>query len=166
MNGLQSDNIKIDYVYDADGTHDGTAITMLDMKGYDGCLCIVTGCGTTIDGTNYVAAFKIVSNSSSTGTGTDHTVAKCVTTDGGTTTTLTGADMYGAATATAAAGVHDRFLALDIKTDQLTAGDRYVAAVTTKGGTLPINILYVRYKGDFNYKDMAWATRYNFQYNV
>lgn len=166
-NARLSDCIKIDYTCEvAEGDHDGTAITMVDMKGWDGCLVLVlTAGGSTINATDYIANFKIVSNSASDGSGTDHDIAEAVTADGGETKTLTGADMYGAATATPAAGVNDKFLALDVRNEQLYAGDRYIAAVTVDAGTLEIVIVYIRYRGNYSYKDMLWSTRYAFQYN-
>lgn len=161
-----SDQIKVDYVYDTDGTLAATAHTRLDMRDYDGCLFMIVGADTTIDSNNYIAAFKVQSNTASTGAGSSTTICKAVTTDGGTTTTLTGADMYGTTTATVAAAYHDRLLYLDVRADQMGAGHRYLNIVTTKGGTLPIVVIAIRYKGAHNFKDMLQTTRYAFQNDV
>lgn len=159
-----SDNLEIDLAHDDDGTYDGTTVTMVDMAGYSRCLVLAMPCQTKVDATNYLAAFKIVSNSASDGSGTDHDICEAVTTSGGTTTTLTGADMYGTATATIAAGVNKKYLALEVRSEDLYPGDRYIAAKSTKGGTQSINYVYIRVP-DHAQKDALYAgTRYAFEY--
>jgi len=153
------DNIRVDSVYDADGAYDGTAQTMIDMQGWDGCLVLVLPAGTTASATHHVTGFKVVGNTSSTGGGTDNTIATAVTADGGTTTALTAADMGTSAPTT----IHNQLMALDIRNDQLTSGDRYIAAVTTGTGTYTCVVVYVRYRGHASYKDMIQATRTAFQ---
>ena len=157
------DQVKIDYFIDANGTIDGTA-DMIDMKDYDGCLIIVSSGTTTIDATNYVAHAWVISNTTAAGAGTDHIIAEAVTTDGGTTDTLTGADMYGAATA-AATSVSDKLIALDVKADQMYPGDRYICLSSTGAGTFVTHVMYIRYRGAHNFKDMFQGTRTAFQYD-
>ena len=103
----------------------------------------------------------MVSNTTSAGAGTDHDIAECVTTDGGSTKTLTAADVG----TTAPTTLHSQLLALDIKNDQMYAGDRYIGAVTTSTGTYTCVILYIRYNGAANYKDMIQSTRTAYQYD-
>ena len=158
-----SDMIKIDYVIDADGTYDGTP-DMIDMKNWDGCLVIVSSGTTTIDNTNHLTGFKVQSNTTAAGAGTDHDIVEAVTTDGGTTQTLTGADMYGTATAVATT-VSDKLMALDVRADQMFAGDRFICARTAGTGTFVTHIMYIRYNGAFSYKDMIQVTRTAFQYD-
>lgn len=159
--GRLCDNISVYSVYDADGAYDGTAQTMIDMKDFDGCCVLLLGSATTPSATHHVTGFKIVSNSASDGTGTDHDIAEAVTTDGGSTKTLTAADFGTAAPST----VGQQLMCLDIRADQMYDGDRYIAAVTTGTGTFTCNIVYIRYRGSFNYKDMIQATRTAFQYD-
>jgi len=162
-NARLCDQVKIDYVIDANGTYDGTP-NMLDMRDYDGCMIIVSSGTTTIDATNYVAAVKVISNTTAAGAGTDHEIAEAVTTDGGTTKTLTGANMYGTATA-AATTVSDKLIVMDVRADQMYAGDRYICCSTTGGGTLVTHIMYIRYNGHCSFKDMFQTTRTAFQYD-
>lgn len=159
-NARLCDSIRIDYAYDADGTYDGTA-AMIDMKDYDGCMVLVLGAATTGSATNHVKAFKVVSNTTAAGAGTDHDIAEAVTTDGGTTKTLTVADFGTVAPST----LGSQMLCLDVKADQMYAGDRYIGAVTTGTGTFTCVIVYIRYRGNFSFKDMFQATRTAFQYD-
>ena len=162
-NGRLCDCVKFDYVIDANGSYDGTG-DMLDMKDYDGCCVVVSSGTTTIDATNYIANVVIISNTTAVGGGTDHEICEAVTTDGGTTKTLTGPDMYGTATA-AATTVSDKLIVLDVRADQMYAGDRYICCSTTGGGTLVTHIMYIRYRGAFSFKDMFQGTRTAFQYD-
>ncbi len=156
-----SDSIKIDTIADADGAFDGTSGTMLDMRDFDGMACFIIGTTVPAEGTNFLKTFKLVGNSQSNGGGTDNDIMSAVTTEGGSTETLAAAD-YGTAVNTAH---HDQMVMLDMKADQMTAGDRFVAAVTTGSGTWPMVIIYVRYNGTFSTKDMFQATRTAFQLN-
>ena len=161
-NARLCDCIRVDSVYDANGTYDGTADTaMLDMLEWDGCAVLVLPAATAASATNVITAFKIVSNSGATGGGTDHDIAEAVTTDGGTTKTLAAADM-GASAGTA---IHNQLLCLDIRADQMYAGDRYIAAMLTATGTYTCTVVYIRYRGSFSFKDMIQTTRTAFQYD-
>lgn len=160
-NARLCDQIKIDHVYDANGAYDGTA-SMIDMTGYDGCLVLVLGAATVPSATHHITGFKVVSNTTAAGAGTDHDIAEAVTTDGGSTKTLTAADMGTAAMTTQG---DTGILCLDVRSDQMYAGDSYIGAVTTGTGTFTCHIIYIRYRGNFNYKDMFQATRTAFQYD-
>jgi hypothetical protein len=160
-NARLCDQIRIDTIYDANGTHDGTTPTMLDMKDYDACCVLVVPAATTADATHHITGFKVVSNTTAAGAGTDHDIAEAVTTDGGTTQTLTQADMGTSAPTT----LHSQLMALDIRADQMYAGDRYIGAVLAATGTYTCNIVYIRYRGHNNYKDMFQTTRTAFQYD-
>lgn len=161
-NARLCDCIYVKSVYDTDGAYDGTAQTMHDMRDWDGCLVLLLPAATTASATHHITGFKIVSNTSSTGGGTDHDIAEAVTTDGGTTKTLAAADVGTSAPTT----VHNQLLALDIRADQMYAGDRYIAAVTTKTGTYTCVICYIFYRGNYTYKDLIQAgTRTAFQYD-
>lgn len=154
------DQIRVDHIYDADGTYDGTAGAMdIDMQGWDGCLVMVFGQVSVADGTDHLVAFKVISNSASDGTGTDTDLADAVTTDGGTTTTLTEVN-YGTVAPTT---LNSQFYALDIRADQMPQGDRYIGASTTKAGTFEIDIVYIRYNGDHAFKGVQQATQVQFQ---
>lgn len=155
-----NDATRIDHVYDADGTYDGTATAMdIDMQGFDSCLVTLYGTSVTADGSNFVSGFKITSNSESDGSGTDTDIAETTTTEGGTTIVLAAAD-YGTAVNTA---VNSQALHLDIRADQMPQDDRYIAAVVAATGTYPIHIVYQRYNADHSFKDMYQATRTAFQ---
>lgn len=161
--GRLSDYVKLDHGYDADGTFDGTTV-MLDMAGYDGCLFIV--CGTTVapGATHFISKIRVVSNTTAAGAGTDHEIAEAVTTDGGTTKTLAAANMGTAAVTTA---TDQNLVILDVKADQMYAGDQYIGLVTEKGGTgatFPFHWVAIRYRGTA-YKDMFQTTRTAFQYD-
>ena len=152
------DNVKVDYVYSTSGTYDGTA-DMVDMRGYDGCMVLVLGSVSALAATDHLTGFKIISNTTSAGAGTDHDIVEAVTTDAGSTKTLATADFgLGAFTS-----VNDRMMCLDVRNDQMYAGDRYIAAVTAETGTLEIVVVYIRYHGTFSFKDMFQATRAAFQ---
>ena len=163
--GKLTDYIKVDAVFDA-GTatkFDGTAQAMIDMQGYDGCAVFIIGHATPFSVTNLITNCKLVSNNASLGGGTDHDIAEMVTTEGGSTTTLTAAD-WGTGTC-GATPIDSCFGYLDIKTDDLYAGDRYIAVVTaTVAGTIPHTMLYIRYRGTHSFKDMVQTTRTMFQY--
>ncbi len=136
------------------------------MQGWDGCLVIISSGTTTVNATNYIASAKVISNTTSAGGGTDHEIVEAVTTEGGTTTTLTGANMLGSSTnLVAATTVTDKFIALDVRSSQLFAGDRYIGVVTVDAGTLVTHIMYIRYNGANNFKDMMWGTRTAFQFD-
>lgn len=154
------DNCKIDYQYDADGTLDGTATTMIDMQGYSGCLVMVFGAATTPSATHCITGFKVVSNTTSAGGGTDHDIAEGVTTDGGTTKTLTNGDFGTAAFTTPSS----TFWALDVKAEDIYPGDRYIAAVLAGTGTFTCTVVYLRYGPDNSWKDMFQTTRTCYQY--
>lgn len=159
------DQSKIVHVHDADGAYDGTATVMdVDMQGFDGCHVFIVGAAVAFTGTNHVTGFKIVSNSDSDGGGTDTDIATAVDTEGLSSTAaaaLTQAD-YGTAVNTTAG---DQTMYLDVRADQMPQGDRYIAAVTTSTGTIPISIIYLRYNGDNHFKDMFNATRTAFQFD-
>lgn len=160
--GRLSDHIRIDHVYDAAGTYDGTTTAMdIDMQGWDGCLVLLFGTGVAADGTHYTAGLKVISNSDSDGGGTDTDIAEAVTTDGGTTKTLTNAD-YGTAANTT---VNSQLIALDVRASQMPQGDRYIAAYNDGQGTWPVTIVYIRYNGDHVFKDVIQAIRTAFQYD-
>lgn len=153
------EQINIQHLYDADGTHDGTTPTMIDMQGWDGCLVLIFGTVSAPNATDHLLTFKVTGNSDADGGGTDHTIASAVTTDGGSTTTLAIADIgTGAATT-----LNSNFYALDIRADQMTAGDRYIGAETTKTGTFEITIAYIRYNGDHLYQGSHKASHVQFQ---
>lgn len=166
VNGRLVDHVKIDHIYDADGDYDGmaqaSASHRIDMKGYDGCLVVVKGLDVQADSTNYLSGFLVESSASTTGTADNITVATAVTTDGGTDASLVAAD-YGTAVNTT---IQDQVVALDIKTEQLSAGHRYISVLTTGGGTYPIDIMFIRYNAALTYKDMIQATRTAFQLNA
>lgn len=152
--------VRFSSVYDADGTYDGTA-DMLDMKGWDGCLVLALPADVLPSvGTNFLTGFKIVSNNTAAGGGTDTEIAEAVTTDGGTTKTLTAANMGTAAVASLGNDV----LALDIKAEEMPQGDRYIAAVTAKSGTFPVRIVYIQYNGDHVFSNVIQPTRTAFQF--
>lgn len=156
--------IRVDHVYDADGAYDGTATAMdIDMQGYGACLTLLFGTSVAFSAANLITGFKIVSNSDADGGGTDTDIAEAVTTDGGTTQTLTEANA-GTAVNTA---VNNQLMALDIRASQMPQGDRYVAAViaATTTGALPIHIIYIRYNASHSFKDVIQATRTAFQYD-
>lgn len=154
------DQTKWTYIYDANGTHDGTTPTMIDMAGWDRCCVMVLGAGTTASATNLVTGFKIVSNTTSAGAGTDHDIAEAITTETGTTKTLTCADFGVVAPTT----LGSQMLCLDIGADQMYAGDRYVGAVLAATGTFTCTIVYVQYNGT-SFKDVFQTTRTAFQYD-
>jgi len=154
------DNVSIEYVYSVSGTYDGTA-AMVDMRGYDGCMVLVLGTVSALSATDHLTGFKIVSNTTAAGAGTDHDIAEAVTTDGGSTKTLTSADIGAGAFTTKGS----RMLCLDVRNDQMYAGDRYIGAVTAETGTLEIVVIYIKYHGTFSFKDMFQATRTAFQYD-
>lgn len=153
------DQVKFDHVVDVDGTYDGTG-TMVDMRDYDGCCVVVTG-GTTADTTHHLTSVNVISNTTAAGAGTDHIIAEAVTTDGGTTDDLTQAD-YGISANTTK---NDQMIVLDVRADQMYAGDRFICCSTVGTGTFITNILYIRYNGNFSFKDMFQATRTAFQYD-
>ena len=154
-----SETVRMDHVYDANGTYDGTSDdTMLDMLGFDGVLIWAMAAQTVVDASNLITAFKVVSNSASDGSGTDTTLAEIVTTDGGTTTALLAAD-YGTAVNTT---LNSQALYLDIRADQMADGDRYLGVITTATGTIPTHFVYFRYRG-FAFTDVFQATRTAFQ---
>jgi len=159
MTDRLSDKIKIDYVYDADGTW--ADATWYDMKDYDGFMAVALGTSVPAEATNFLKTFKIASNSGSTGGGTDHDIAEAVTTDGGSTTTLAAADMGTTPFTTAG----DQVVLLDVGADQMYAGDRYVSVKTTGSGTFPVVFMFIRYNGNYSYKDMFQGTRSAFQYD-
>jgi len=159
-NARLCDQINIKTIYDANGTYD-VAADEVDMKDWDRCCVMVLGAATTADATHHITGFKIVSNTTSAGAGTDHDIVEAVTTDGGTTVALTQAD-YGIV---APSTLGDQVLCLDIRADQMYAGDRYIRAVLAATGTFTCVILYIRYNGSFNYKDMIQATRTAFQHD-
>lgn len=155
------DQVRIDHVYDADGAYDGTGQTMLDMRDFDGCCVLLVG-GTTASATHHITGFTIISNSASDGSGTDTVFATAVDTEGGTTTAaaaMTQAD-YGIAANTT---INSQMMVLDVRADKMADSDRYIAAVTTSTGTFITHIIYVRYNGNFSFKDMFQATRTAFQ---
>jgi hypothetical protein len=163
-NARLCDQIKIDYAGVAGAASagfDGTSGTMIDMKDYDGCLVLILGEVTTASATHSITGFKVVSNNAAAGGGTDTDIAEAVTTDGGSTTTLTVAD-FGTSAPTAH---NDQMLALDVRADQMAAGDRYIGAVVTNTGTYTFTVVYIRYRGGVSYKDMFQATRTAFQYD-
>lgn len=159
------DQVRFTHIADADGTWDGTTDPMLDMRDYDGCCIVICATTVAVDATHFLEFAKVVSNSDSDGGGTDHDIAEAVTTDGGSTKTLTGSN-YGTAVNTAQ---NQQMIVLDVRADQMYAGDRYIGLVTTvnAGGTYPIHILYIQYNGNFSYKDMFQfaGTRTAFQYD-
>lgn len=163
--GKLTDHIKVDVAYDA-GTatkYDGTAQAMIDMRDYDGCAVFVIGTTVAATTAHLVTGFKIVSNTTSTGGGTDHDIAEAVTTDGGTTETLAKGH-WGTGT-NGVTPIDTCFGYLDIKADDMYAGDRYIAAMTTGvTGTIPYMIVYIRYRGKYSFKDMVQTTRTMFQY--
>ena len=163
-NARLCDSIRIDSVYDADGAHDLSASAMaIDMKDWDGCLVLVQPALTTADATHHITGFKVASSDASDGSnsGTVTDIAEAVTTDGGATKTLTQSDMGISAPTT----LHSQLMALDIRADQMADGHRYITAITTSTGTYTCNIVYIRYRGSHNYKDMIQATRTAFQYD-
>ena len=162
-NARMCDHVKIDYVIDADGTYDGTP-DMIDMKDFDRCLIVVSSGTTTIDATNHLTGVKIISNTTAAGAGTDHDIVEAVTTDAGSTKTLTGADMYGTATAVATT-VSDKVIVLDVRADQMYKGDRFICCTCAGTGTFVTHIMYIRYNGSFQFKDMFQGTRTAFQHD-
>jgi hypothetical protein len=162
-NARLSDQIRIDSVYDPAGDTDLTT-AMIDMKDYDGCLVLLIPGPTTASGSHLITAFGVVSNTTSAGGGTDHVIADAVTGDGATATTaltLASANM-GTAVPTV---LHNQLMALDIRADQMYAGDRYICAVLESTGTYGVCIVYIRYRGNANYKDMIQGTRLTFQHD-
>ncbi len=159
-NARLSDQVRVDSVYDPLGDTDLGAVA-IDMKDYDGCLVLLIPTITTASDSHLITGFKIVSNTTAAGAGTDHDIAECVTTDGGTTTTLTKEDMG----ILAPSALHSQHMHLDIRADQMYPGDRYIFAVLASTGTYGVAIVYVRYRGHANFKDMIQATRVAFQYN-
>ena len=159
-NSRLCDNVRIDSVYDTAGDTDLSGV-MVDMKEYDGCLCLILPAATTASDSHLITAFKVVSNTTAAGAGTDQDIAEATTTDGGTTKTLTKADM-GVSAPTA---LHNQLLALDVRADQMYAGDRYIRGEATSTGTYTCTFVYIRYRGAHNYKDMIQTTRLAFQHD-
>lgn len=159
-NARLSDCIRVDSVYDPLGDTDLTGVP-IDMKDWDGCLVLILPTITTPDATHHITGFAVASNSASDGSGTDHDIVEAVTADAGTTKTLTAAEL-GTAAFTA---VHNYLFALDVRADQLYAGDRYIVAKPTSTGTFGCVIVYIRYRGAYSYKDMIQATKSNYQYD-
>lgn len=161
-NARLSDCVKIDQMYsDGNGNFDGSTV-MLDMKDYDGCMFIIGGTTVAPSATNLITAVRVISNTTAAGAGTDHEIAEAVTTDGGTTKTLLCTDMGTAAVTTA---TDQNLIVMDVRADQMYAGDRYVGIMLTETGTFPSHTIAIRYRGSFSMKDMFQATRTAFQYD-
>ncbi|HUT13089.1 MAG TPA: hypothetical protein VMY42_21525 [Thermoguttaceae bacterium] len=159
-NARMCDQVRIDSVYDPLGDTDLTAL-MIDMKDYDGCMVLVIPTITTTSASHLITGFKVVSNTTSIGGGTDHDICEAVTTDGGTTKTLTAANMG----TSAPSALHNQLLCLDVRADQMYPGDRYICAVMTSTGTYGSAVVYIRYNGHCSFKDMFQTTRTAFQYD-
>ncbi len=155
-----SDNIKIDHVYDADGAYNGTGAGMLAMRDYEGCLVLAVGASVTPVTTHHITGFKVVGNTTAAGAGTDHTIISAVTTDGGTVTALTQADM---GTAAPTAITDQTIMALDFRSSDMTEGDKFISVISTSTGTFPVTFIYIRYKAAASLIDMIQATRTAFE---